>query len=469
MKEIIGSRNRKKWFRPVYHGIYIFFIILEVTVFCYYFLLNDCCNIITILVKKYNEFRQYSYILKLPPIKDTFKFSTILNFSKICNIQNIIQEFTSFSSMLGMQAICTAIIIFLYSKYSEGSHGIPSDFLIEHLLGKRTVFIYRVTSLLLPCVSLIFNYIGWVGIAIVSAVFMYYIIGVYVFLVSKLMQREKTSKLIKEMLKKEIKDKEEVYKTYILEDLSYGYLKCTEDNKIILQTKMEIRQELKSELMSLVFNESNQYELDTVVKTIYEEIVELNTSIENINFIYMYDLVSGILEVAYACQNDWKLETINQIITILDNKDDAENKDGKYDVLYFAIICAILHSGKRDEKEYLWNGLIKLEEQRNFRLARELFLSSWCFLEILRRKQMKDTFSQWFLKQNSSKFNEFYYFTKYFEISESIKKCSFALAVIIIDREEYIIECFKDIEEDTNKYSDKNHAPKTMLGINKYR
>jgi len=101
-----------QWFRPIYHGVYFFFIVLEILACYYYF------------KKGYYE-TGYYYL-------DYF-----IKWCKAIDWCEVSKEIASFNSMMGMQAVCTAIIIFLYTKYSEGAQGIRSEYFIEYKMGKK--------------------------------------------------------------------------------------------------------------------------------------------------------------------------------------------------------------------------------------------------------------------------------------------------------------------------------------------
>lgn len=440
-------------FRPIYHGIYLLFIGLEIFVCIYYYKENP-----------YNGCNEY--------------LSAFIEWCKTIEWNEISREIASFNSMIGMQAICTAIIIFLYSRYNEGTQGIRSEYLIEYKMGKKTVSIYRITSLLLPCFSMFFDKIHWYGAAVVSAVFLYYIICVYVILISILMRRDKISKLIQKMIHKEILDMETKLRCYITKEVLNGYFvilpdesnlinKITRKKKIQLQNKNQVYQELKSKTISWTFGENRQYELSLTVQDIFEEISELRTENVIINYIYMYDLIVEILNVDLSGAETWKVSLIDKMVIKLDEKNNIY-KNPHYEILYYAIICAILQHGKKNEKNYLWFAFFETQRKRNSKMAKKLFAFSLGFLELLRRTNLPDEyFSETIVKTYGNKFKETLYsveecFDDYID-DEFCDKYSVVLSIIGCGYEGYIKNCYRDVQMDLKNIGNKNYFVKTII------
>jgi len=360
--------------------------------------------------------------------------SEFIKWCKTIEWSKISEEIASFNSMIGMQAVCTAIIIFLYSKYNEGAQGIRNEYLIEYKMGKKTVSIYRITSLLLPCISLFFDRIHWYGVAVVSAIFMYYIICVYV--------QWNTSK---------------------------WYYKIIRKKKVQLQDKNQVYQELKSDTINWTFSEKRQYELSLTVQDIFEEISELKTKNVIINYIYMYDLTIAILNVKLEVTESWKVALIDKIFIRLDQENNI-HENSYYEVLYYAVICAILQYGKKDEKDYLWFGFFETQRKRNPKMAKKLFAFSLGFLELLRRSNIPD---KYFLKNivepYQVEFKETCYYVKegfndYID-NEFCDKYSIVLSIIGCGNEVFIKKCYKDVQMDLKNIGNKNYYVKTMISF----
>lgn len=435
-------------FKRIYQMIFYLFIVLETISLVDCFITSNCCNVTDNII----------YIINLLHIECLLKITKIFKFLHKINWCAISKELASFSSMIGLQAVCTAVIIFLYSKYSDGIHGIPSEYLIEQKIGKKMVATYRKISLALPIVSVFFNWIQWYPVAVVSAIFLYIIIVIYVFLISELMQRDKTSELIKQKIKLEMSDKQEVLKLYIHKEISYGYYKRLIGNKdekqnerkILLQTKRQIYYDLKSETINLVFNESNLYELNFVIKNIYEELIDIEMD-GTLKFIYMYDLVTNIIKISLRTRKDWNLTEINQIVNALDDKDDEFLNKDLYSILYFALICAVLDAGENEEYDYLWYTFFYIESKRNRNLSNKLFIYTLFFIELLRRRgkefDIENPQNNFFDKRDKcyrENFKNFFFYDKT-EILEKIKECIFALSIIEFDTEDNIKRCFNDV------------------------
>lgn len=431
--------------------MYCLFIVLEVWTCKYYY-----CD-------SYNSY-----------LSEFIKWCKTIEWSKIS------EEIASFNSMIGMQAVCTAIIIFLYSKYNEGAQGIRNEYLIEYKMGKKTVSIYRITSLLLPCISLFFDRIHWYGVAVVSAIFMYYIICVYVILISALMRRDKISKLVKKMIHKEILDMETKLNNLCTKEISNGYFvvqwntskwycKFKRKKKVQLQDKNQVYQELKSDTINWTFSEKRQYELSLTVQDIFEEISELKTKNVIINYIYMYDLTIAILNVKLEVTESWKVALIDKIFIRL-NQENNIHENSYYEVLYYAVICAILQHGKKDEKDYLWFGFFETQRKRNPKMAKKLFVFSLGFLELLRRSNIPD---KYFLKNIAEpyqvEFKETCYYVKesfndYID-NEFCNKYSIVLSIIGCGNEVFIKKCYKDVQMDLKNIGNKNYYVKTMISF----
>ena len=406
--------------------------------------------------------------------------SEFIKWCKTIEWSKISEEIASFNSMIGMQAVCTAIIIFLYSKYNEGAQGIRNEYLIEYKMGKKTVSIYRITSLLLPCISLFFDRIHWYGVAVVSAIFMYYIICVYVILISALMRRDKISKLVKKMIHKEILDMEIKLNNLCTKEISNGYFviqwntskwyyKIIRKKKVQLQDKNQVYQELKSDTINWTFSEKRQYELSLTVQDIFEEISELKTKNVIINYIYMYDLTIAILNVKLEVTESWKVALIDKIFIRLDQENNI-HENSYYEVLYYAVICAILQYGKKDEKDYLWFGFFETQRKRNPKMAKKLFAFSLGFLELLRRSNIPD---KYFLKNivepYQVEFKETCYYVKegfndYID-NEFCDKYSIVLSIIGCGNEVFIKKCYKDVQMDLKNIGNKNYYVKTMISF----
>lgn len=446
MDSNIYSKNSKAHRMTIYHVIYFLFILFEIVICFYYLFLKDLYRIFIFSIDENSNF-----ILKF--LRFFYNFSW-------CNISN---NLASFSSMIGMQAICSAIIIFLYSKYSEGSHGIPTEFLIECKIGKKTIFIYRITSLLLPVLSYIFEELCWNVAAVLSAIFLYYTICIYVFLISSLMQRNKTLKILQYIIKNEILDKEKNFNTYILEEISYGYFKYEKEKCIKFQTKGQIYIALRSDIIDSIFNESDIYEINVVIKCIYEELMNLNSKNPIINFIYMYDLITRVLEFSINISKDWDLIIIEQVITTLDEKNDQDINNDLYSVLYFAIISAIINSRNKSVKEYLWSNFFRVENKRFIQLTYKLFICSLFVLELLHRRRKRDKYSEKYIKKNRDFFMSFLCLPEKVEIPVIILQCSFVFSIMGFNTDENIKQCFRDIVEDINNLNNKNYFEKTII------
>lgn len=103
----------------------------------------------------------------------------------------------------------------------------------------------------------------------------------------------------------------------------------------------------------------------------------------------MYDLVVDILKVDLNVDQSWRVMLIDKIFITLDKKNDI-NKDSLYEVLYFAVICAVLQYGNKNEKDYLWFRFFEMQRKRNAQIAKRLFIFSLGFLELLRRTDKED-------------------------------------------------------------------------------
>lgn len=429
--------------RPIYHGVYFLFVVLESCACWFYFNKND-------------------------------DFIEWCNSIGCCGIS---EQIATFSSMMGMQAICTAIIIFLYSKYNEGAQGIRSEYFIEFKMGKKTVSIYRITSLVLPCISVIFYKLQWYGAAIVGAAFLYYIIAVYVLLISVLMRRDKISKLIRKMVQKEILYKETNLSSYIMKEVSGGFFIIVSEKskwlrrkreRIKLQSKSQIYQELKSDIIDWVFNENSKYELDLTVKDICEELSDLSAQNIIVNYIFMYELVTNILITNLEISIDWKLAIIDRIFVTLDSKSSdvcLNYSKMSYEVLYFAVVCSILQHGNDREKDYLWFGFFEKEKKRNPQIAKSLFVLSLGFMELLRRTNTIDTYLVNIIQTHRDKLSKSLNFIGDFfnEYKDFNKKYSVALSLIGCETQYYIEDCYKDIQNDLINIGNKDYYMKTFI------
>lgn len=296
---------------------------------------------------------------------------------------DIDNKLIDFNLMLSMEMICSAAMVFLYSRFGENTYGLPVEHLIHYAIGHWVLRILRIAALVLPFFCLFCILMKYKYVVLISLVDIYIIISIFVLLSLEIMQKKKTFVLIDVIFHKEWKKLNQERKRIIPVFLHGNYLKKIFCIKTKLCTSAEVYRLLSWETINLLLNnEDLESKIETVEK-IFSLLSKYEDNYRDVNFINIFNITYGMLETKNL-GDSLKLYILRKFTLNLNEY--SKNSEETYEEKYYAIILAILYSQKKEAMEYLWKEFFYGLNQRSMELNLRLYIYSFKIIEILIEK-----------------------------------------------------------------------------------
>ena len=353
-----------------------------------------------------------------------------------------------FNLILSMEMICSAVIVFLYSRFSENTYGLPVEYLIRQQIGHLVLGILRITALVLPLFFLFCFLKSYIYTVLFCLLDIYIIISIFVLLCLEIMREESTIVLIERIMKREWRKLNKKRRCIIPVFFHGNYLKKRFFLKAKLCTSTEVYYLLSWDGINLLFNDENLESKTKVIQEIFLLLSRFGTNYQDVDFINLFNITYGMLE-AKNLKETVKLGILRMFILKLNEH--SQNNEKIYEEKYYAIIMAILFSQKLETLEYLWNDFFYGLNQRSKELNLSLYVFSYKFIEIM---IMKGNVSKSSLKlalrdkDNLDYIKSAYKTRKRDQLVSFNVRLSFLLSVIGIMDQEIVMRCLTEFDQD---------------------
>lgn len=363
----------------------------------------------------------------------------------------------SMSAVLTMEAVCSAIIIFLYGRFSEKTYGLPVKDFIEYTMGKNFL-VFRVIIILSPFIQIMCIFNEWFCASFANVLSSCLVISVFIFLSFFIMQKDEALCLIKKMVMDERKKLVEKYNLIIKEEIAGGFLE--KRSEIQRKNKYQIEEELESGKLQYIINCTDRQVAIEVIDVIYNTIKD-EEKYSLVDFIYMFDLTSYLLSIIDDNNQKWKITFLDRMFMEL-NKRTCEFKDLNFSILYMGVIYAIIFSKNENVNNYLWNEFFESGFEKNENLRKQLLIAIAMFVELnLEYDEMDNKYLLRILKLLDS----IVYQHPTFSDITKINEYSFILSIKRFGPLDSIRACFEQTEQDLLNILDNNYIPFTTIGI----